>query len=245
MKYDKLITDYGYVLNTRPYELNILGVRSDSTTPNSFDDKIIVFYKDDRGKWQVREYAATTDPSTYWLLNPSYVEGTALLMQGQYKYRIGTHKGQYTALNPAGAVRLLRQYQRDNYLDFLNGNEVICENGCGINIHRANSTGTTQNVNLYSAGCQVFANATDFADFIGLCENHAKLYGNAFLYTLIDERALARRNRRWILYALLVLGCLLLLGAVHYFGYYRFKFLEGVLPQKTLTVVENPVSRFS
>ena len=27
-----------YVLNTRPYELNIVGVRSNSVIPNSFDD---------------------------------------------------------------------------------------------------------------------------------------------------------------------------------------------------------------
>ena len=226
MKYAKTITNHGYVLNTRPYELNILGIRNQNTVPNRFDDTIAVFYKDDSGKWVVHEYSATTDPSTYWLLNPSKVEGTALLMKGQYRYRLGTHKGQYPALNPAGAVRLLRQYQREAYLDFWNGNEEVCQNGCGINIHRANASGTTENVDLYSAGCQVFANASDFKEFIAMCQKHAQLYGNAFLYTLIDERALARRNRRWLLYVLVAICLLTALYAIHYFGYYRFRFLE-------------------
>lgn len=226
MKYEKIIRNNGYILNTRPYELNILGIRSDSTVPNKFDDLIIVFYKDYKGKWVIHEYPATTDPSTYWLLNPSRVDGTALLMQGQYRYRLGLHKG-YKALNPNGAVKLLRQYQREAYLDFFNGKEVICEDGCGINIHRANSTGTTTNIDLYSAGCQVFANATNFDEFIALCDQHAQLYGNNFLYTLIDERALARQQRRWLLYVLLfVVLSLLLIGTLHYFGYYHFKFLE-------------------
>jgi hypothetical protein len=58
----------------------------------------------------------------------------------------------------------------------------------GINIHRAAPSGTTQRVDKYSAGCQVFNSANDFAEFIAAAKKHSNLYGNSFTYTLIDER---------------------------------------------------------
>ena len=48
----KSLNDLKYEVYTRPYELNIVGLRKDSTTPNSFDDTMIVFYKDDKGETQ-------------------------------------------------------------------------------------------------------------------------------------------------------------------------------------------------
>ena len=43
------LNNLNYEVYTRPYELNIVGIRTNNTTPNSFDDKLIVFYKDDKG----------------------------------------------------------------------------------------------------------------------------------------------------------------------------------------------------
>lgn len=182
----------GYKVFDRPYELNIVGVRSNSTVPNKFDDKIIVFFKDDLGKWNDFVYNATTDTGTYWLNNPLSNEGSALLKDGQYidSHKIGLHKGQYTALVQSKPLVVIRDYNRDAVLDFNNGKE---ETGLfGINIHRANSNGTTINVDKYSAGCQVFANATDFSNFIDMAQRHSKLYGNNFTYTLVDDRAIKR-----------------------------------------------------
>ena len=213
----------GYIWHSKPYQLNIIGIRSENTTPNAFDDWICVAYMNDSGSWVVKQYAATTDPSTYYLLNPMRVEGTALMMAGQYRYKLGTHKGQYEALVPNGAVDVLRQYQRDAVLDFFNGNYERCLSGCGLNVHRANAKGTTEEVNLYSAGCQVFANADNYAEFIALCRQHRARYGNDFLYTLIDYRAESRRNKRWALYALLFLLVALALIIAQQQGYIRLK----------------------
>ena len=60
----------GYKIFSRPYELNIVGVRADSTIPDKFDDLIYVFWKDNKNKWIGKAYPATTDPGTYWLKNP-------------------------------------------------------------------------------------------------------------------------------------------------------------------------------
>ncbi|MEW5725859.1 MAG: hypothetical protein AB1896_22300, partial [Thermodesulfobacteriota bacterium] len=58
----------------------------------------------------------------------------------------------------------------------------------GINVHRASGSGRTAHVGRYSAGCQVFQSAEDFGAFIGLCEQAAKVWGNRFSYTLLEEK---------------------------------------------------------
>ena len=205
----------GYKVFDRPYELNIVGIRNTSTKPNSFDDKIAVLYKDDSGKWNLHEYDATTDTGTYWLLNPMASKGSALLKEGQYKdsHKIGVHRGKYTALVQQNPVTVIRDYNRDAVLDFNNGRE---ETGIfGINIHRANSVGTTKEVDQYSAGGQVFSNAEDFAEFLTLAQRHKDRYGNNFTYTLIDQRAIRRTILRRSIYALVVAG--LVVSGVMYF----------------------------
>ncbi|MDZ7648479.1 MAG: hypothetical protein U5K54_15525 [Cytophagales bacterium] len=48
---------------------------------------------------------------------------------------------------------MIRDYDSDAILDFNNGQKQI--GNFGINIHRAQSTGTTKSIDKYSAGCQV------------------------------------------------------------------------------------------
>lgn len=186
----------GYKAFLRPFELNIVGVRSDSTKPNSFDDSIYVFYRNREGALVSRHFPATTDPGTYWLQNPMNPQGTAILKQGQYigTYAIGMHRGKYKALVQQRPVTVLRDYDRNATLDFLNGKE---DTGLfGINIHHAAEEGTTKTVDRYSAGCQVFANINDFNQFMQLCERHRLLYGNEFTYALLDERVVNREAKK-------------------------------------------------
>lgn len=187
-----VLRERGFVLYTKPYQLNIVGLRSRSTTPNQFDDEIHVFYKTDKGDWNYHVFNATTDPGTFWLNNPGYDQGTAILATGQYvnAYALGQHRGLYEALVQIKPVTVIRDYNRDAVLDFYNGTQ---QTGLfGINIHRAESSGTTKFINNYSAGCQVFQKAEDFAAFILLCKQQNQRYGNSFTYTLIDLRAINR-----------------------------------------------------
>ena len=186
----------GFKTFSRPFELNIVGIRSNSTKPNSFDDTLNIYYKTSDGKWQFHQFAATTDPGTYWLMNPMNPQGTAIVKHGQYinSHRIGLHRGKYLALVQQRPLIVIRDYDRNATLDFMNGKE---ETGLfGINIHHASLNGTTKIVEKYSAGCQVFANINDFNLFMQLAERHKQLYGNAFTYTLIDERALVRESKK-------------------------------------------------
>ncbi len=177
---------HGYKVFVRPFELNIIGIRSRSAIPNVFNDFITVIYKDDGGIWQQHTFAATTDPGTFWLENPLTPQGTAILKEGQYfnAYGIGLHRSKYLALTQRQPVTVIRDITRDGSLDF-NGHE---DTGLfGINIHRALQQGTTGYIDKFSAGCQVLANADDFKTFMALCEQHKQRYGNAFTYTLLHE----------------------------------------------------------
>ena len=202
-----LMKSKGYQINDKPYQLNIVGVRSDANVPNKFDDKMYVFWNTENG-WEGKYFTITTDPGTYWLNNPMQPSGTAILKQGQYinSHKIGLHQGKYKALTQQKPVTVIRDYDRNAILDFNNGKE---DKGLfGINIHRANATGTTKNIDKYSAGCQVFENAEDFAKFLELAEKHNTMYGNNFTYTLVDERALNRAMKRKFVYLLGGIGAL-------------------------------------
>lgn len=191
-----------YKVFTRPYELNIIGIRSDSTQSNSFDDELHVLFKDAQNKWKHYRFPITTDPGTYWLTHPMNVDGTAILKEGQYEnaYQLGLHKGQYKALIQVKPLTVIRDYDRNATLDFLNGKETT--GYYGIDIHRANISGITKAVDRWSAGCQVFEKITDFINFLTLCARHQLYYGNQFTYTLIDMRAVERMKRRFVLYGL-------------------------------------------
>jgi hypothetical protein len=190
------IRDKSFQVYTRPFELNIVGVRSNSAIPNRFDDSLHVFFKNAVGSWMHYVFPVTTDPGTYWLKNPLNEQGTAILKQGQYRgaYGIGLHRGLYKALVQQKPVTVIRDYDRNAVLDFQNGR---VETGMfGINIHHAAQNGTTKTVDRYSAGCQVFASINEFNAFMQLCEKHKALYGNSFTYTLIDRRAIAREQKK-------------------------------------------------
>jgi len=182
-----------YAINEKPYELNIVGVRNAQSQPNKFDDSIFVFYKDDKNNWVEKEYPATTDTGMFYLLNPMSNLGAAMLKEGQYlnAYKQGLHKSQYLALVQDKPVTTYRDYDRDAIFDVFTKETTGMY---GINIHKAGAN--SQDVNNWSAGCQVFQKSADFDEFMGMTTKHRNLYSNSFTYTLIDERAIMRRKRR-------------------------------------------------
>lgn len=215
-KHKALARQNGYEIFSRPYEPNIWFFRSRNTVANTFDDECHVFYNTNvlgnSPKWELRIYKCTTDPGTYWLQNPMKPQGTAMKAPGQelHKYEIGLHRGSYYALVQKDDVyvTVIRDYNRNNILDFFNG--VVDNKAQGINCHRAKKVGETFDVEEFSAGCMVFAIGEDFAEFMEICEFSRSLYGNSFTITLIDfrmeRRLIARRVTGGIV--LLTLGAL-------------------------------------
>lgn len=174
-----------YVVYEKPFQLNIVGVRS-LARPNAFDDTMNVFYRNDSGSWELQQSACTTDPGKYYLQQPMNVKGTAIVVPGQYigSHQIGLHRGKYTALVQRGPITVVRDADRDDRINLDTGTR---ESGLfGINIHRSKASGTGTVVDQFSAGCQVFASSTDFARFIELCQRHRERHGNVFTYTLLN-----------------------------------------------------------
>lgn len=184
-----------YIVYTKPFQLNMVGVRNRNTNPQEFDDLMYVFWKNENGFWTGREYKTTTDPSTAYLKNPMNKVATAILPNGQYvdSWKLGKHRGEYTALVQRKPFCVYRDYNRNAWIDF-NVKDKDCGR-FGINIHRGkprgadDGQGNTKTIGLYSAGCQVFQNYYCFTDeFIPMLKKQQQMYGNEyFTYTLIDK----------------------------------------------------------
>jgi hypothetical protein len=178
---------YAFFDGNKSFNLNIIGIRASSHQSNSFDDGIVVAYRDHNLDWTVDRYTVTTDPGKKYLKRTVNVKGAAILLPGQYRsvYHIGLHRGSYKALcQRGGPVRVWRDNNKDEILD----HDVEIEKGWfGINIHRAHAELVLESVNGYSAGCQVFSSPQEFAYFMAICECAETLFGNSFTYTLFDE----------------------------------------------------------
>lgn len=140
--YDVMLSKgyFVYESGNKPYQLNIVALRSNSKVSNKFDDWLVVFFKH-KDNWYCETFECTTDPGLFYLQNPLHDKGTAIIKEGQYidSHKLGLHKGKYTALVQAAPVTVIRDFNRDANLDFESGRE---ETGFfGINIHRAKLKG--------------------------------------------------------------------------------------------------------
>lgn len=183
--YEKMGYDF---YDKNDYNVNVFGIRSDNNIPNKFDDFVCIAYKQN-GLGKVKVYDATTDPGLYWLKEPMNVNGTAIMVPGQYKrvYRVGLHKGQYEALTQNGEFVVWRDNNKDSVLDF--SGKTYKGSNYGINIHRAtpNKGMKSVQVDKWSAGCQVIAAKNDFDEFMSIIKKAKDIWGNKFTYTLFTE----------------------------------------------------------
>lgn len=163
---------------------NIVGIRSSAVGTNAFDDEMHILRYTPNG-WEHFAYPITTDPGSYYLKTPMNGTATAAVVPGQYpdSHKWGRHKGEYEALVQLSPVRVYRDGNRDTKLD--TETSPIVSGVYGINIHKAGTSSTT--VDRWSAGCQVFARARDFVEFL----NHLRQSGQkTFTYTLLTASQL-------------------------------------------------------
>jgi hypothetical protein len=175
----------GYAVFEGELNLNLVGIRRRNGKPDAFDDRLSAIYQD-QGSWIERSWPGTTDPGLYWLKNPMNVEGTAVLIPGQYRgaWLVGAHQGRYEALVQNRPVRVWRDGNMDGVID---KDRQVDEGIFGINIHRAHDAHPSPIVHKWSAGCQVFQNPVDFSEFMLLVNKSALKYGRRFTYTLLDQ----------------------------------------------------------
>lgn len=189
----RVYKEYGYSFfdDNKPYNVNIIGVRKLwNHKIDSFDDAILLIYRDESKKLKIHTFEATTESGLHYLNNPINPKGTMILVPDQYRntYKIGHHQNKYKALVQSREVKVYRDSNRDNYLDL--DPKTIEEGYFGANIHRASQYNDLESVGLYSAGCQVIRKNADFNLFMDVINISADMYGNGFTYTLINENDL-------------------------------------------------------
>ena len=171
--------------DSKNFNLNIVGIRTNDQQSNRFNDGMVIFWRY-LGRWNSIGFPITTDPGTYWRKNPMNVKGTAILKEGQHKgmWKVGKHKG-YPALQQNKPCTVIRDNNEDNILDF-NGEEDFGH--FGINHHKAGHNSTQ--VDKWSAGCQVQPNSALWHIEMEIFKEAASTWGNSFTYTLIHENDL-------------------------------------------------------
>lgn len=176
--------------DSKDYNLNIVGVRNDHPVLDIFNDWIVIFWRH-KGAFYYGCYPATTLPGEYYLIDKLLNrKGAAILVPGQYRgaYKIGMHRNKYPALVQSKQVTVYRDGDKDKEYDYIP--ETKHSGWFGINLHRAYKNGHAPKVGKTSAGCQVFQRSEDFSEFMAVCSEAKRLWGNRFTYTLIEEKDL-------------------------------------------------------
>lgn len=184
----KAFADKDYKFFISPYSVNIFGIRMKTGT-NKFDDYLCVAYYDDKGCFMNHVYLATTEPGDDYMLKPLHKDGTAIMLEGQYRgaYKLLHHRG-YPALRQVKPIRFFRDDNKDIEHD-LKGVGKFIEEVILANIHHANNSESTPStyVDKWSAACQVIRKITDWDNFLKLVRVSKDMYGNSFTYTLFNK----------------------------------------------------------
>lgn len=175
------------LFKTGNYNLNLIAIRKSAFNIDEYDDILLCIYYDDNETLQIKKYNVTTDAGMHWLLNPMNRKGTAIVKPGQYRqaFKLGRHRNKYDALIQNKPLDIWRDNNHDEKLDM---NDFTTESGMfGINIHRSTRDGISKKVGKWSAGCIVFSSSTEFTEFMSICKKSAKIYGDKFTFTLLNE----------------------------------------------------------
>ncbi|MBK9256729.1 MAG: hypothetical protein IPM42_14680 [Saprospiraceae bacterium] len=188
---------YSYFTGSKPYNLNLWGVRKQYGDIDKFDDLIGLSYFDEGGNEQFFTHKATVDPGKYNLLEKTmHPLGTFILAPGQYRgcWRTGFHNAskptKYPALVQKAGYTGFKGW-RDNLLNgkidrILDSNGQFFNNVTGLNMHRSSSSYATI-VGKYSAACQVRQHNSSHLRVMEIIQKALQYYPDSFSYTLFDE----------------------------------------------------------
>lgn len=186
---------YKFFGDPMPFDLNIVGIRADDRVAGKFDDLVGVLCYDSKIVWREYWFPATVDSGDFYLRKPLHKDGTAVMLEGQYRgaYKLGIHgrtwaSGGYEALEQVSPMRYVRDGNLDNKIDT---DGRVFEAVLKTNIHRAYPNKVAEFIGKYSAGCQVIQNPADFEILLALCRQSVAIgFPNSFTYTLLNEREL-------------------------------------------------------
>lgn len=176
------------------YNVNLFGIRNkDMAVVNEFNDLIGVAYLDEFMNKQCLVFQGTTKPGlTYLSAKMGNPDGTAILCEGQHKkcWEIAMHN----AGKPSGheayrqiGVNVFRVFRDKNADGSFDLSGQIYTNVSGLNGHTTRDF-DIENVNSFSAGCQVVQDDKEHMIWVSVGKRSAELYGNVFSYTLFRQQ---------------------------------------------------------
>jgi uncharacterized protein (UPF0147 family) len=188
----------GEVFETEGF-INFFGVRN-SVTNDSFNDSLYIYWKEGGDFKCVTTNGFTTKPGKKVILNSDgkqNKDGAAILKEGWQKdiWNIGLHKGSYKALRSTSGVTQPTVVTRDNTQYGSRGSNYelrvfqdrTYSGYFGINFHRSGRP-SGQNVNGWSAGCQVFKEQNDFLEMLDMAEYASNKGQKTFSYFLTNNK---------------------------------------------------------
>lgn len=178
----ELFKKKGYTFFEGELNLNIFAKRKVINT-NVFDDEFYVVYQEG-GKNIVKKWACATEPGKTYMLKPLHKDGSAIIVEGQYRgaFTFGLHQGKYECLRQHKPLKYNRDNNKDTKHDI--GGKVY-EEIAYTNIHHAGKD--SGQVDSWSAGCVVFKRIKDFNEMMSIAKKSAKLYGDKFTFTMIND----------------------------------------------------------
>jgi hypothetical protein len=134
--------------NSKDYNINLTFIRNPDGKVNHFDDIVVIDWYDLTGKRVVHLWEITTDPGLYWLEKPMNINGTAIVIQNNFKT--------FYVWRDNDKNKKLR-YGGPKY------NDVT-----GLNWHHG---WNLEKVGKTSAGCQVQSSITEQKKSLEICKN--------------------------------------------------------------------------
>lgn len=196
----KIVKDGGGQVYEQEGYINFCGVRN-NVTNDTFNDELYIYWKDiSDGKFKcVKTSGFTTKPGKKSVQSGTVANGVAIVKEGWHPdvWHHGVHgMGKKTAHNalrqdpgvtkPITITRDKTQYGKSgNYV--LNIFENTTESGYPYtNMHRSGDS-QSNNVNGWSAGCQVFKFKSEFDEMLGMSNYAASKGQKTFSYFLTNK----------------------------------------------------------
>lgn len=181
-------------INSKSNEIFLVGIREKidikKKEGDKFVDKLAVI-DPSKPEEVPASYQITTSPSVVYYGDPNRIlnkDGVAIMDPGVVEYKIGTHlpgsSFAHEALLQASESEIQRYKPNTKSIETYNPDDSNKLKGIyGLNIHRSSKVRGAC-VAAYSAGCQVFADGSDFDKFLSTMKSSQ---GATKLYVLIEN----------------------------------------------------------
>ena len=195
---ENLANFYKYKWFYGNFNLNIIGIRSNSNNSKEFDDFLYVAFeeyynkneKDNKfyKKKQYLKFNCTLNPGKFYLNNLMDPGGAAIIFEGQHlgAWKLGSFYST-DALIQIKPIKIYRDKNKDDVIDLDSKN--VTTGLYGIFVHEHFQTGDiAKEINKSSAGCIVLEKRSDFKVFIDTCKmQKSNSYGDTFSITIYNK----------------------------------------------------------